>query len=349
MFFRPRLFPPYARFIVYNAACRDFTVMEKYIMVIFVYLLAYLGTAACAAIVALNVIKYLKKPQHVRWELYPVGHEQRHRVSYGGSYLEEVGWWQQKQEGSFTGGLKALLVEVLFLHATFEHNKALWSRTYPFHFGLYMLFGGFFLTILAALAQLMGVMPGVFFTTVGNLVQVLSLVGFIGVIGGACGLIHRRVSQEDLRKYSTREHYFNLGLFALLGLLGVCAWLGNSSFFELGRNFIANMLSFKYVDPGSASFSLYLILGFALAAYVPATHMGHFYMKYFLYHDIRWGDQPSQDNAAIQEKIGRMLNYRVSWSAPHIQGDGKKTWAEVATADPTANPGGKDANSDGKK
>ncbi|MCL1986077.1 MAG: respiratory nitrate reductase subunit gamma [Betaproteobacteria bacterium] len=310
-------------------------------MVTFVYLVAYLGTVACAAIIVLNVIKYLKKPQHVRWELYPVGHEQGHRASYGGSYLEEVDWWKQKQTGSFFGGLKALLIEVLFLHATFEHNKKLWGRTYPFHFGLYMLFGGFFLTIFAALAQLMGVVPGAFFTTVGNLVQVLSLVGFLGVIGGTCGLIHRRLNQEDLRKYSTRDHYFNLGAFLLLGLLGGVTWLGSPSFFELGRNFIANMLSFKFVDPGSASFSLYLILGFALAAYVPATHMGHFYMKYFMYHDIRWGDQPSQDSATIQGKIGRMLNYRVSWSAPHIKGDGEKTWAEVATTNPSANPDGK--------
>jgi len=309
-------------------------------MVTLVYLAAYLGTVACVAIVALNVVKYLKKPQHVRWELYPVGHEEEHRALYGGSYLEEVDWWKKKQKGSFVGGLKALLIELLFLHATFEHNKPLWGRAYPFHGGLYMLLGGLFLTIFAALAQLMDFVPGVCLTIVGNLVQVLSLVGFVGVIGGACGLIRRRLHQEDLRKYSTRDHFFNLGAFALLGVLGLLAWLSNPSFFTLGRDFIANLLRCNIADPGSVSFSLYLILGFALAAYVPATHMGHFYMKYFLYHDIRWGDQPSQDNAATQIKIGRMLNYRVSWSAPHIKGDGKKTWAEVATANPAANPKG---------
>jgi nitrate reductase gamma subunit len=303
-------------------------------MVTLVYLAAYLGTAACVAIVALNVMNYLKKPQHVRWELYPVGHEAEPRASYGGSYLEDVDWWKKKQKSSLCNGIKALLTEVLFLHATFEHNKPLWGRTYPFHCGLYLLFGALFLTFFAALAQLMGIAPGVFLTAVGNLVQVLSLVGFLGVIGGAGALIHRRLNQEDLRKYSTREHYLNLGAFVALGVLGVLAWLGNPSFFALGRDFIVNMLSFKFADPGSVSFSLYLILGFALAAYVPATHMGHFYMKYFLYHDIRWGDQPSQDNAATQEKIGVALNYHVSWSAPHIQGDGRKTWAEVATTNP---------------
>lgn len=310
-------------------------------MVTFVYLAAYLGTLVCVAIVALNVVNYLKNPQHVRWELYPVGHETGPRAAYGGSYLEEVDWWKQKQEGSFINGIKALLVEVLFLHATFEHNKTLWIRTYPFHVGLYLLFGGFFLTLLAALAQLAGIRPGPVITTVGNLVQVCSLAGFLGVVAGASALIQRRLTQEDLRKYSTREHYVNLGAFVALGVLGVFAWLGNPSFFALGRDFLANVLSFKFVAPDSVVFSLFLILGFVLAAYVPATHMGHFYMKYFLYHDIRWGDQPTQDNETTQGKIGLLLNAPISWRAPHIQGDGLKTWAEVATTNPTANPDAK--------
>ena len=310
-------------------------------MVTLVYLAAYLGTLACVALVAMNVVNYLKKPQHVRWELYPIGHEAGPRAAYGGSYLEDVDWWKKEQMGSLINGIKALLTEVLFLHATFEHNKPLWARTYPFHGGLYLLFGGFFLTILAALAQLAGITPGPILTTVGNLVQVCSLVGCIGVVAGASALIHRRLKQEDLRKYSTREHYVNLGAFAALGALGVLAWLSNPSFFALGRDFLANMLSFKFVAPDSVMFSLFLILGFVLAAYVPATHMGHFYMKYFMYHDIRWGDQPTQDNAATQQKIGPLLNAPISWRAPHIKGDGKTTWAEVATTNPTANPDAK--------
>jgi hypothetical protein len=98
-------------------------------MVTLVYLAAYLGTLACVAIVVLNVMNYLKKPQHVRWELYPVGHEAGNRASYGGSYLEDVDWWKKKQAGSLVNGIKALAIEALFLHATFEHNKALWART----------------------------------------------------------------------------------------------------------------------------------------------------------------------------------------------------------------------------
>ena len=69
---------------------------------------------------------------------------------------------------------------------------------------------------------------------------------------------------------------------------------------------------------------------------MPATVKGRFFRKYFLYHDSRWGDQPTQDNPATQKKIGGVLGYPVSWKAAHIDGDGKKSWAEVATTNPTS-------------
>ena len=311
-------------------------------MITIAYLIAYLGTIACVAIVAKHVLKYLKNPQHLRWELYPVGHEKGRRASYGGSYMEDAGWWQHKHHGSFISGTKALLTEIILLHATLEHNKPLWYRSYPFHGGLYLLFAGFFLTILAALAQIAGLNSDVVITVIGYLVNTLALLGFLCVVVGAIGLIARRLTDEGLRKYSTREHFFNLGAFLVLGILGLVAWFtawfANLSFFELGRNFIVGLLCFNgwTASAGSISFNLYIIMGFLLSAYVPATHMGHFYMKYFLYHDIRWGDEPAQSNPKIRQNIGEVLNYHVSWRAAHIQGDGTKTWAEVATTNPTA-------------
>ena len=34
-------------------------------------------------------------PTHVRWEIYPVQHETTARAAYGGSYLEELNWWEK--------------------------------------------------------------------------------------------------------------------------------------------------------------------------------------------------------------------------------------------------------------
>jgi nitrate reductase gamma subunit len=104
------------------------------------------------------------------------------------------------------------------------------------------------------------------------------------------------------------------------------------------RAFVASLISFDLAPIKSPLFLVQMLLASLLIAYIPLTHMSHFFMKYFLYHDIRWGDEPTVDNPATQAKIGVVLNYPVTWAAPHIAGHGKNTWAEVATFNPAAEP-----------
>jgi len=75
-----------------------------------------------------------------------------------------------------------------------------------------------------------------------------------------------------------------------------------------------------------------LHLASLLVAYIPLTHMSHFFTKWFMYHDIRWNDEPNFVGGKIERQITKALQYPVSWSAPHIRGDGKKNWADVATS-----------------
>ena len=65
-------------------------------MSIFFYCLAYVAVIAFVAVALMRIIGYLKKPQHLRWELYPVAHEDPEKVEYGGSYLENTEWWKDK-------------------------------------------------------------------------------------------------------------------------------------------------------------------------------------------------------------------------------------------------------------
>jgi hypothetical protein len=51
---------------------------------------------------------------------------------------------------------------------------------------------------------------------------------------------------------------------------------------------------------------------------------------------VRWDDAPNRGEASLQAKIAEYLTYRPTWSAPHVGADGKATWAEVATKNPTA-------------
>jgi len=89
---------------------------------------------------------------------------------------------------------------------------------------------------------------------------------------------------------------------------------------------------------GSSLFLLQVVLAVLTMAYIPFTHMSHFFMKYFLYHDIRWEDKPNVNAPEIDEQIGEVLGYQPAWSAPHIAIPGKKTWADIALFNPAAEP-----------
>lgn len=301
------------------------------------YLIAYVAIFGFFALIFMKVRAYLNaSPIHVRWELYEVPHEGA-KAAYGGSFMEETDWWTKPRHVDHMGDIKAMVKEALFLHATFEHNLKLWFRTYPFHAGIYMLIGGSFLVFLAALGQLFGASPtNGFFTFIGNVVNVVSVLGMIGMIGGGIGLIHRRITDAGLSKYSTTEHFFNLGLFIFYALVGLATWATNPSFFELARTFMVNLLTLDFAPLASSGFGLHLLLGFALMLWIPATQMGHVMIKYFTYHDIRWGDTPTEYSPETQKVIGEVLQYPVNWSAEHITGQGQKTWVEVATTNPAA-------------
>ena len=43
-----------------------------------------------------KVMKIVRMPPHLRWELYPVPHENAYK--YGGSYYEELDWWTRPRQ-----------------------------------------------------------------------------------------------------------------------------------------------------------------------------------------------------------------------------------------------------------
>ncbi|MBU0595710.1 nitrate reductase, partial [Candidatus Bipolaricaulota bacterium] len=97
---------------------------------------------------------------------------------------------------------------------------------------------------------------------------------------------------------------------------------------------VAGLLTFQ--APQSAPDPLVtasIIASALLIAYIPLTHMSHFFVKWFTWHKIRWDDEHNVRGGRIEKMIEQALQYPVSWSAAHIKGDGKKTWADVATED----------------
>jgi nitrate reductase gamma subunit len=308
-----------------------------------VHVIAYASVVVFLVAVIARIVSYVKKPQHVRWELYPVAHDPR--AGYGGSYLEDVDWWQNKPKSSLVGELKVMVPEILFLKAVWEHNRPLWFLSYPFHLGLYVLMGFIGLQLLGAILLIGGVTvhpaAGGFGGLLGSVIKVIGPVGFVLGIVGALGLLIKRLTDPALKLYSSVGHYFNLVLFMVTLGLATATWWTVDPDFVGGRVFLASLLRFEFLEVPNTLFLVTMLMAFATVAYIPLTHMSHFFMKYFLYHDIRWGDEPNVNLPATDAKIATVLNYPVSWAAAHIEGDGKKTWAEVATFNPMR-PDGKE-------
>jgi nitrate reductase gamma subunit len=308
-------------------------------MTILTYMVAYSSVAIFAVAVVIRFLMWSRMPMHLRWELYPVAHEGA-KASYGGSYLEESEWWKRPRHFSLAGELGVMVPEILFLVALREHNPKLWTRSFPFHFGLYLAAGCTALMAVAGVlgAALPGVMAGPAGTAVRVLIPVLGYAGLVlGLIGGL-GLIERR-RQRPLRDYSAPMDTVNLVFFVIAFSVALVTALAVDRSFATVSQLVGNLATFSVVPLAGTGAAVVLpsvsaILLAMLLAYIPLTHMSHFVGKYFAYHAIRWADEPNLPGGKREKVINELLNQPVSWSAPHIGGDGKKSWLDVATEDP---------------
>ena len=299
------------------------------------YLVSYAAIAVFMIAVIARFMMWSRLPLHLRWELYPVAHEGK-RAHYGGSYLEETDWWKKPRERSLWGELKVMVPEIVLLVALREHNRKMWYRSFPFHFGIYLVAGATFVMVICGIlgAASPDIMTGGFGKSVTRLTITMAGSGLgLGMIG-ALGLLHRRLTSPDLKDFTSPADIFNLVLFVIaFGFaLGHVATVDR----DLSRSikFVQNLVTFNLAPlPGEMMWVTVLsvtLLG-ALLAYIPLTHMSHFVGKYFAYHSIRWDDKPNLRGGKYESRIPELLNQPVSWAAPHIKGEGVKTWVDLAT------------------
>jgi nitrate reductase gamma subunit len=223
---------------------------------------------------------------------------------------------------------------MLLLKGLYHHNRPLWFRSFPFHVGLYALAGLGGLLGLGALGELGGVAVR---ANGGALGQVLyyapTPVGFFGLllgVTGSIGLLHRRLTDPALRDYTAASDLFNLLCFVVTFGVALAAALTDPTF-GLFRGFLVSLLTFSAAPMGTPLVWLAVLMATLLLAYIPMTHMAHFFIKWFTWHQVRWDDEPNLPGSRIEARVREALRYPVSWAAPHIRGDGKKTWVDVAS------------------
>jgi len=296
------------------------------------YLAVLIFLIACGV----RAVYYARLPLHLRWELYPVPNEEAARAEHGGSYFEVTDWWKKPLHSNLLGELKFMLPEMLFQKALWEFNRTLWFLSFPFHFGLYLLIGSTGLLGVRALLTLWA--PRLMSGETGTVLHYACAVGWLGGAAlaavGALGLLVRRLTDEDLKTYTTAGDVFNLLFFIVtLGCL-VAGYLfrpaGSPHALALARG----VLTFDTTLRFQSLMAMGLVLSALLTAYIPMTHMSHFIAKYFTYHAVRWDDRPNLKGSDLARRVAEYLVYRPRWAAPHVGADGVKTWAEIASANP---------------
>jgi nitrate reductase gamma subunit len=304
-------------------------------MVLLIYLITYASILTFIIAVVARAIRLMKTPVHLRWELYPVAHEKEH-LKHGGSFMEDLEWWNKPRKTSTINMLSRMIPEMIFIKALWENNRQLWFRSFPFHFGLYMLIVFMVLLFIGAFLEIAGLtVASDSGSSAGSIVFYLTkLFGAIGIILtliGSIGLLHRRLTDEALEGYTNSSHILNLIFFIVTLTVSFLSFVLFDSSFSIARGFVYSLITFSFQPIDSTFVALEIILASILIAYIPLTHMSHFFTKYFSYHEVLWDDEPNRPGSLLETRLLEYLNYPVSWSAPHIGGDGKKTWVDVAT------------------
>ena len=303
------------------------------------HILTYTCVVVFVVAAGVRIYRQLTLPVHLRWELYPVQHEPGEKAGYGGSYMEEADWWLKPRGRSLLNEVKYMVPEILLLRGLWEENRRLWKVSFPFHVGLYLLLGTFFLLLAGAIPMIFGVQVVPKNQGIISFLYSLTIgVGALGLIlgtGGTAGLLLRRVKDPELKRYSVPSDFVNLILFLVFFVVSLFAWLLHDLNFEGARAYLYSLLTFGGTPDGmnlgeTLLGRLAIVFSSLIAAYVPLTHMAHMFMKYFMYHNVRWEDSPNLRGSSLEAKILKNLGLKPTWAASHVGAGKGKTWAEIA-------------------
>jgi hypothetical protein len=144
---------------------------------------------------------------------------------------------------------------------------------------------------------------------------------------GAIGLILKRALDRDLRPFNTVSRYANLLFLAAVFVSGAYAWLGlGDSIPALGR-FVVGLITFDSGVNVASPLAVHIVISLLFVSYLPLTDMIHFVAKFFMFHQVRWDDEP-QDRR-MEKELSVLLAQTVTWSASHVGADGHKDWTDV--------------------
>lgn len=300
-------------------------------MDILLTILTYFAYVFIVVMYSVKLIKIARMPVHLRWELYPVAHEEKRQ--YGVSYYEDLGKWRKQRRKTILKGTLYLIKEYFCMGEYFQRNRWYWVVLLPWHLGFIFIIAFHILCFFGALALVAGVpvsarsanMLGVILYF---LILIVGVVSFVTGSLGSIGLAVRRLATRELRVFATPQNYFNyLFTLAVFGS-GFYAWYFADPTLSGYREFWKGLVTLNpiTVDPSTTA---HIILFALFLIYLPFTRSLHYITKFFAYFWVRWDDRPKDEK--MERELRRLLSQPVSWAAPHTRTKGRKSWLDLAT------------------
>jgi nitrate reductase gamma subunit len=294
-------------------------------------IISYLSILLFFVVLILKARRYAKYPLHLRWELYPVAHEE-HRT-YGGSYMQEPEWWTRSRRKSLIREITFMIREIFLFRECFMRSRGIWFVSYPLHLGVYLLAMWFILLICGTVLNLTGVpvtveSPAVLGRITYWVIVVIGVSSFVLGTFGSIGLVVQRLARESLRMYGSIVDYFNLLFLAAVFGSGLSAWYLNDRGFDAMRGYVENLITFNKLTDINPATAAHITLTALFIAYLPFTRMIHFIAKYFAFHSVRWDDEPNTKGSRLERQLENLFEQPIMWSAPHIE---SKKWSQLAS------------------
>lgn len=276
-----------------------------------------------------RVVNIARLPVHLRWELAPVPHDKT-REKYGGSYLEEQEWWKKPIRKSILQPLKYMAAEIIFLRGVWKNNRSLWPFSLCLHGGIYLMIGMVFLSLINALL-IAAELPVNITDILAEIISYTAVISFLTGSVGAISLVFKRLIDPDLKPFSTGGTFFNLLLLTAVFVSGTVCWFYQGEFGDTLNLFISRLITLEIIQTVPLTFIFYVSISLLFILYLPVSSMAHFIIKYFLYHAVRWNDEPL--NARMESGLRKLLAEKPRWSAFITEHEKQKTWGEIGNGE----------------
>ena len=301
---------------------------ERYGMKVFLAVFTYFAYVFIIAMYTARIVRYLSLPVHLRWELYPIIHEESRGQ---GSCFEEMEWWMKARQRSHIRGVIFLLKEYLHLGEYFKRHFSYWIVLYPWHVGFILIILFHILCFLCGVCMaggldVSGESPDIPGRILYYVVVVVGAVSFISGSIGSIGLAIKRIYDRNLRLYATPLNYMSYFLTSVVFLSGLYAWFSVDPALTEYREFWKGLVTLHFISVEPAS-ELHILAFNLFLIYLPYTRSMHYITRFFAYFLIRWDDEPNVRGCNLEKELIKLQDQKVTWAGPHV-GPGKR-WSDL--------------------